>query len=98
MENQSDDSPRLVALKLDDAELGEGLTQNDKAASEAGGVGHRGNVEDQHRSLEIVESSDLLDELVDVGPSDVGPGALFRHARHPSTGQPSHPARIEEDI
>jgi hypothetical protein len=98
MKNQSDDSRRLVVLKLDNGELAEDLTHGDGAATEAGRVGDSGAVEDRHRTLEIIESSDLPEELVDVDPSDLRPGALPRHARHPSTDQRSHQARIEEEI
>ena len=36
MENQSEKSPRLVVLKLDNGELVEDLTPSNRAASEAG--------------------------------------------------------------
>jgi hypothetical protein len=98
MKNQSEENPRLVVLKLDNGELGEDLTQHDMAPTEADGDGRSRTVENRE-AFEVVESHDLPAGLVgEVDPSDMGPGALPRHARHPGTDRRSHPARIEEDI
>jgi hypothetical protein len=97
MKNQSDDSPRLVVLKLDNGEVTEDLTHNEMAPTGAEDSGRPRPAEDRD-SYEIVESNGLADGLVEVDPSDLSPGALPAHARHPSTDRRSHPARIEEEI
>jgi hypothetical protein len=97
MKNQSDDSPRLVVLKLDNGEVTENLTHNETAPTGADGSGRPWPEEDRD-AYEVLESYGLADGLVEVDLSDSGRGALPRHARHPSTEQRSHPARIEEEI
>jgi hypothetical protein len=93
MKNQSDESPRLVVLKLDNGELGEDLTHHD--ATTAGGPPAS---EDGHAGFEVVESHGLPDELVEGDPSVMSPGDFPCGARHPSTDQRAHPAQIEEEI
>jgi hypothetical protein len=97
MKKQAEDSPRLVVLKLDNGELAEDLTHGETAPTEADASGRPRPAEDRG-THEIVESHGLPDGLVEVDPSDLSPGALPRHARHPSTDRRSHPARIEEEI
>lgn len=98
MKNQSSESPRLVVLKLDNGELAEGLTHYNGSTTEAGRGGEPGSIDKGTGPHEIIESHGLPDELVEVDPSALSPGALPRQARHPSTDQRSHPAQIEEEI
>lgn len=98
MKNQSGESPQLVVLKLDNGELAEDLTHDDLSVAEADGGGPTGTTEQRPGPYEILEAHGLPDELVEVDPSALSPGALPRRARHPGTDQRSHPARIEEEI
>ena len=98
MQHEPDESPRLLVLKLDNGELGEDLTEHEQAATN-GSPGATGATPDAgHEVFEVVESHGLSAVPTEVDPSDLRPGSLSRHARHPSTDRRSHPAQIEEEI
>ena len=98
MKNQSDDSPRLVVLKLDNGEVTEDLTHNEAAPTGAEGSG-RPRPAEYRDAYEIVESYGLADGLVEVDPSDLSPGALPAPPRAIRVQTGGHtPHRIEEEI